>query len=184
MTGGGPHTTIEQRYGHIREIAEAGALTMGIVDPGSVNLGRFESDGAPSADETIYLNSYADTRHMVDTCVALELPISFSIFDGSFMRTAVAYVRSGRIRHGGQIKIFFGSDFAPFGIPAGEAGLLAAVGDVEQARALVAGQAQQQFHDRLARLHDHGAALVFHVDRAAEHDERRRKDTSHNPKRR
>ena len=39
------------------------------------------------------------------------------------MRTAVAYVRSGRVRHGGQIKIFFGSDFAPFGIPATPAGL-------------------------------------------------------------
>ena len=123
MTGGGPHTTIEQRYGHIPEIAEAGALTMGIVDPGSVNLGRFEPDGAPSADETIYLNSYADTRHMVDTCIALEVPISFSIFDGSFMRAAVAYVRSGRIRFGGQIKIYFGSEYLPLGLPATPAGL-------------------------------------------------------------
>ena len=54
MTGGGPHTTIEQRYAHIPEAAAAGALTMGIVDPGSVNLGRFESDGAPSDAETVY----------------------------------------------------------------------------------------------------------------------------------
>lgn len=123
MTGGGPHTTIEQRYGHVEEIAQAGVLTMGIVDPGSVNLGRFEADGAPSDDETIYLNSYADTRHMVDTCLALEVPISFSIFDGSFMRAAVAYVRSGRIRFGGQIKIYFGSEYLPLGLPATPAGL-------------------------------------------------------------
>lgn len=123
MTGGGPHTTIEQRYGHIPAIAAAGALTMGIVDPGSVNLGRFEADGAPAADETVYINSYADTRYMVDTCVGLELPISFSIFDGSFMRAAVAYVRSGRIRFGGQIKIYFGSDYLPLGLPATQAGL-------------------------------------------------------------
>ena len=125
MTGGGPHTTIEQRYGHIPEIARAGVLTMGIVDPGSVNLGGFDPDGAPAASETVYLNSNADIRHMVETCNTLEVPISFSIFDGSFMRTAVAYVRSGRAPHGGQIKIFFGSDYAPFGIPASEAGLLA-----------------------------------------------------------
>jgi len=123
MTGGGPHTTIERRYGHIPEIARAGVLRMGIVDPGSLNLGSFEADGAPDASETIYQNSNADVRYMVDTCTALEVPISFSIFDGSFMRTAVAYVRSGRIRHGGQIKIFFGSDYAPFGIPATKAGL-------------------------------------------------------------
>jgi len=123
MTGGGPHTTIEQRYAHIPEAAAAGALTMGIVDPGSVNLGRFESDGAPSDAETVYLNSYADTRYMVDTCVGLELPISFSIFDGSFMRAAVAYARSGRIRFGGQIKLYFGSDYLPIGLPPTPAGL-------------------------------------------------------------
>ena len=123
MTGGGPHTTIEQRYAHIPEAAAAGALTMGIVDPGSVNLGRFEADGAPSDAETVYLNSYADTRYMIDTCVGLELPISFSIFDGSFMRAAVAYVRSGRIRFGGQIKLYFGSDYLPIGLPPTPAGL-------------------------------------------------------------
>jgi 3-keto-5-aminohexanoate cleavage enzyme len=125
MTGGGPHTTIEQRYGHLEEIAEAGVLTMGIVDPGSVNLGGFEADGATGTDETVYLNTNRDIRYMVNTCARLEVPVSFSIFDGSFMRTAVAYVRSGRIKHGGQIKIFFGSSFASFGIPATEPGLLA-----------------------------------------------------------
>ena len=123
MTGGGPHTTIEQRYGHIPEIAAAGVLTMGIVDPGSLNLGGFQADGAPSDDEVVYLNTGRDIRYMVDTCTALEVPISFSIFDGSFMRTAVAYVRAGRIQHGGQIKIFFGSDYAPMGLPATPAAL-------------------------------------------------------------
>lgn len=125
MTGGGPHTTIEQRYGHIPAIARAGVLRMGIVDPGSLNLGRLEGDGAPAADEVVYLNTNADIRHMVDTCDALGVAINFSIFDGSFMRTAVAYVRSGRVRHGGAIKIFFGADYAAFGIPATEAGLAA-----------------------------------------------------------
>ncbi len=125
MTGGGPHTTVEERYGHLPEIARAGVLRMGIVDPGSVNLGGFEADGTPAATDVVYLNSNADIRYMIDTCDRLSVPISFSIFDGSFMRTAVAYVRAGRARHGGQIKIFFGSDYAPFGIPATEAGLLA-----------------------------------------------------------
>jgi len=123
MTGGGPHTTIDQRYGHIPQIAEAGLLRMGIVDPGSVNLDGFEADGAPGSSEVVYLNTGADIRHMVDTCTDLGLPISFSIFDGSFLRSALAYVRSGRIRHGGQIKIFFGSDYAPIGLPATPASL-------------------------------------------------------------
>ncbi|MFK7896287.1 MAG: 3-keto-5-aminohexanoate cleavage protein [Myxococcota bacterium] len=125
MTGGGSHTTIEQRYGHIPEIAAAGLLRMGLVDPGSVNLGIFEGDGAPDASEMIYLNSNADIRHMVDTSSALGLPMSFSIFDGSFMRTAVAYAQSGRVKNGGIIKLYFGSSFAPFGLPATEAALMA-----------------------------------------------------------
>lgn len=123
MTGGGTHTTIEKRYGHLREIAEAGVLRMGLVDPGSVNLGIFEADGAPDASELIYQNSNADIRYMVDTSNALGVPMSFSIFDGSFMRTAVAYANSGRVRNGGMIKLYFGSSFAPFGLPATEAAL-------------------------------------------------------------
>ena len=125
MTGGGPHTTIEKRYGHLIEIADAGVLRMGIVDPGSVNLDRYDSDGAPAASDVVYINSGADVRFMVETCAALKVPVSFSIFDGSFMRSAVAYVRAGHIRHGGQIKIFFGSDYLPIGLPATEASLLA-----------------------------------------------------------
>ncbi len=125
MTGGGPHTTVEQRYGHLPAIARAGCLTMGIVDPGSVNIGTFEADGTPSTHDTIYLNSNADVRYMVDTCDALRVPVNFSIFDGSFMRMAAAYFRAGRIRHGGIVKIFFGSPLASFGIPASEAGLVA-----------------------------------------------------------
>ena len=125
MTGGGPHTTVAQRYGHLPAIARAGCLTMGIVDPGSVNIGTFDADGTPSTHDTIYLNSNADVRYMVDTCDVLRVPINFSIFDGSFMRMAAAYLRAGRIRHGGIVKIFFGSPFASFGIPASEAGLVA-----------------------------------------------------------
>lgn len=125
MTGGGPHTTVEQRYGHLPAIARAGCLTMGIVDPGSVNIGTLDADGTPSTHDTIYLNSNADVRYMVDTCDSLAVPINFSIFDGSFMRMAAAYLRAGRIRHGGIVKIFFGSPLASFGIPASEAGLVA-----------------------------------------------------------
>lgn len=125
MTGGGPHTTVERRYGHLPAIARAGCLTMGIVDPGSVNIGTFEADGTPSAHDTIYQNSNADVRYMIETCDRLGVPINFSIFDGSFMRMAAAYIRAGRVRHGGIVKIFFGSPFASFGIPATEASLAA-----------------------------------------------------------
>jgi 3-keto-5-aminohexanoate cleavage enzyme len=123
MTGGGPHTTIEQRYGHISAIAEAGVLTMGIVDPGSVNIGWLDPDGRPAPTDIVYINSMADIRYMFDTCAGLGVPVNVSIFDGSFMRTAIAYARAGGMPHGATIKIFFGTDTGPFGIPATRAGL-------------------------------------------------------------
>ena len=123
MTGGGPHTTFERRYAHIPSIAEAGVLPMGIVDPGSVNIGGLEPDGRPAATDVVYINSLFDVRQMFETCAELGVPVNISIFDGSFMRTAVAYARSGGLPHGATIKIFFGSDHVPFGIPATRAGL-------------------------------------------------------------
>ena len=118
MTGAGPHTTIERRYGHLPRIAEAGCLTMGIVDPGSLNLAGYDVDGGPMASDLVYVNSSADACHMVETCNALGVPISFSIFDGSFMRTAVAFIHGGRTGFGGQIKLYFGSEHLPMGLPA------------------------------------------------------------------
>ena len=59
---------------HHPAIARAGCLTMGIVDPGSVNIGTFDADGQPSTHDTIYQNSNADVRFMVDTCAALGVP--------------------------------------------------------------------------------------------------------------
>lgn len=125
MTGGGPHTTIEERYGHVEALGREGLAGLGLVDPGSVNLGFLERDGTPDASPIVYENSNADVRHMMDVCARLELPISFSIFDGSFMRTAVAYARAGRVRHGGILKIYFGGPRASFGLPPTRAALLA-----------------------------------------------------------
>lgn len=120
MTGGGPHTTIERRFGHLEKIAEAGCLTMGIVDPGSLNIGPVGPDGAPAPSDLVYINSSEDACFMVDVCNRLAVPISFSIFDGSFMRAAVGFMRAGRVPNGGMLKLYFGSDFVPFGMPATE----------------------------------------------------------------
>jgi len=120
MTGGGPHTTIERRYGHLDKIAAAGCLTMGIVDPGSVNLAPFGPDGAPAASDVVYINSSEDACFMVETCNRLGVPISFSIFDGSFMRATVGFIRAGRAPHGGIVKLYFGSELLPMGLPATE----------------------------------------------------------------
>lgn len=115
MASGGPHTTIEERYGHIPELAEAGVLRVGLVDPGSVNVGGRDASGLPAGGT--YLNSLADARHMFATCTAHGLAPSVSIFEPGFLRTALAYHQAGKMPPGALIKLYFGGENSAFGLP-------------------------------------------------------------------
>ena len=117
MASGGPRTTIEERYAHIPALAEAGVLRMGLVDPGSVNLGPLDSDGLPAAVDSTYLNTYRDARYMFDTCIQLRLAPSVSIFEPGFLRVALAYHAAGRLPAGAIIKLYFGGGRSAWGLP-------------------------------------------------------------------
>ena len=130
MAGGGPHTNIEERYGHIPALAAAGVLRVGLVDPGSVNLGPLDADGLP-AGSALYQNTIADARHMFATCERLHLAPSISIFEPGFLRVALAYHRAGRMPAGALIKLYFGGPTANFGLPPTEASLNAYLGMLE-----------------------------------------------------
>jgi uncharacterized protein (DUF849 family) len=116
MGGGGPHTTVERRYSHVEALAAAGVLGMGLVDPGSVNLGG-SRDGVPAPTDAVYVNSFADVHYMFDTCTRLGLGPSISIFEPGFLRTALAYHRAGRLPRGAMIKLYFGGPISNFGLP-------------------------------------------------------------------
>ena len=118
MTGGGAHTTVEKRYGHLRAIADAGVLTMGIVDPGSVNIGFAMPGEVPAPSEVVYINTLAAIDMKFRTCLELDVPVSISIFDPSFVRTVIPYLNGGRAPQGGQIKIFLGAPGTLMGLPA------------------------------------------------------------------
>ena len=117
MAGGGPNTTIEERYAHIPELARAGVLGMGLVDAGSVSMDTADADGLPAPVEAVSLMPPADARHMFDTCWGLGAPPSISIFDPSFLRVALAYHRKGRVHPGGIVKLYFGGPSAFWGLP-------------------------------------------------------------------
>jgi uncharacterized protein (DUF849 family) len=117
MGGGGAHTTIEQRYSHIEAIARAGELDMGLVDPGTTNIGRFAADGAPRPDDWVYQNTYRDAVYQVETCRRLGVGMSVSIFEPGFVRFVQAYVEAGKLPRGALIKFYFGAPRAGFGLP-------------------------------------------------------------------
>jgi uncharacterized protein (DUF849 family) len=97
MAGGGPHVTIEQRYSHIVKLAEEGVLGLGLVDPGSVNLGGVDEEGLPRPVDAVYQNTFRDIRYMFETCSRLGLGVSISCFEPGYLRVVMAYHRAGRL---------------------------------------------------------------------------------------
>ena len=123
MPSGGPHTTFERRYAHIPALAEAGVLRIGLVDPGSVNVGGRGPDGRPADIEATYLNTFRDARKMFDTCAQHNLGPSISIFEPGFLRVALAEHEAGTLPPGSLVKFYFGSERTLSGLPPTPAGL-------------------------------------------------------------
>jgi uncharacterized protein (DUF849 family) len=123
MGSGGPGTSIETRWGHHRRLLDAGMLRVGLVDPGSVSLGRLDQQGLPLPLDFVYVNTFADARYMVESCARLRLAPSVSIFDPSFLRVALAFHQAGALPPGAMIKLYFGGERLPFGLPPTRASL-------------------------------------------------------------
>jgi 3-keto-5-aminohexanoate cleavage enzyme len=106
--GFGP--TIVEKYAHVPILAESGLLRIGLVDPGSVNLGGADDEGLPAPVDFVYINSYSDIRHEMGLCERFRLGPSLSIFEPGFLRVALAYQRAGRMPAGALVKLYFGGD--------------------------------------------------------------------------
>ncbi|MDA0365784.1 MAG: 3-keto-5-aminohexanoate cleavage protein [Chloroflexi bacterium] len=117
MASGGPHTNVEERYAHVVDLAEAGLLTLGLVDPGTTNLGGADEDGLPRPVDTVYLNTYRDARYMIETCARLRVGMSISIFEPGFLRVVLAYHQAARLPAGSFVKLYFGARPLSFGLP-------------------------------------------------------------------
>ena len=103
------HQTLE----HIEILAREASLRIGVVDPGSTNLGRPGEDGLPIG--VVYRNEYDDIRTGFSFCERLSLGPSLSIYEPGFLRTAVAYHRAGRLPRGAMVKLYFGGPDGHFG---------------------------------------------------------------------
>jgi uncharacterized protein (DUF849 family) len=107
--------TFAERYAHHELLADRGLARMGVLDPGSVNLGAAGDDGLPGPVEFVYVNTYADVRHAVEVCDRRRLGPSISIFEPGFLRTTLVYHRAGRLPRGALIKLYFGGDASYLG---------------------------------------------------------------------
>jgi uncharacterized protein (DUF849 family) len=91
-------------------VLAAAGLRIGLVDPGSVNLGRF-----------VYANSADDIDAQLAVCHEHGLGPSLAIFEPGFLRIALDLSEAGRLPPGAMLKLYFGGDAGylggVFGLP-------------------------------------------------------------------
>ena len=103
--------SVTSRWAHVEELARRGMGGMTLVDPGSVNLG-LTSVGAVAADAAVgrYANPLADVEYMFARSGELGAAPSISVFEPGFLRTTLAWQRSGRLPPGAMVKLYFGGE--------------------------------------------------------------------------
>jgi uncharacterized protein (DUF849 family) len=106
-------------FGHLVIMRESG-LRVGILDPGSVNLGGLGPDGLP-AGAFVYANSFDRIAEVFALHESHGLGPSLAIYEPGFLRATIAYWRAGRLPAGTMIKLYLAEDRgymgAPFGLP-------------------------------------------------------------------
>ena len=123
MPGGAPGQTMADRYAHHERLAEWGLLGLGVVDPGTTDLGTYYPDRKPKPGEAIYQNTWADGVYMVEACRRLGVGLSFSMFEPGFVRFVQGYAESGDMPPGAFVKFYFGGPRAGFWLPPTEKAL-------------------------------------------------------------
>ena len=118
-------TTDGLSFGHLGPLAKEG-LRVGLLDPGSVNLGRLGDDGLP-AGSFVYANSFDRIKEVFAYHDELGLGPSLAIYEPGFLYTTLLYFRQGRLPRGAMAKFYLsterGLSGAPFGLPPTAAGL-------------------------------------------------------------
>jgi uncharacterized protein (DUF849 family) len=106
----GSGATVAEKLGHLDLLAEAGALRIGFIDPGSMILGFAEPDGTPSPNSYVYINTFADMAYAIDQAHRHRLALHFAIFEPGFLRNVLSYWRIGKLTPGSFVKLYFGGD--------------------------------------------------------------------------
>jgi 3-keto-5-aminohexanoate cleavage enzyme len=112
-------------FGHLPILAKEG-LRVGLLDPGSVNLGRLGDDGLPSG-AFVYATSFDRIKEVFDLHTELGLGPSLAIYEPGFLYTTLLYQKAGRLPAGTMAKFYLSTERglmgAPFGLPPTRAAL-------------------------------------------------------------
>ena len=125
--------TMQQRWRHMEVMADAGLVRMGVLDPGSTNVANSGAGGVPGPSRNVYAVSIDEIEYIMDLYRQIRIGPSMAIYDPSYLYTAVAYHRAGRMPPGAMAKLYFAGDhnfkdfvkggFNFFGLPPTRTGL-------------------------------------------------------------
>jgi len=106
-------------FGHLPIMAGHG-LRIGLLDPGSVNLGRLGTDGLP-AGAFAYANPFDRIAEVFALHDQHRLGPSLAIYEPGFLRTTLAWWRQGKLPAGAMVKLYLAEERGltgnPFGLP-------------------------------------------------------------------
>ena len=105
------------------QLQELVPMRLGVVDPGSVNLGAPDSNNLPAGP--VYVNSLEQIRGDFARCERYGWGPTIAIFEPGFLRTVISYHRAGKLPRGSMVKLYFGGHYgllstrpgATFGLP-------------------------------------------------------------------
>jgi uncharacterized protein (DUF849 family) len=102
---------------HMDLLAQEIGLRIGVVDPGSTNIGGPDAEGLPVG--MVYANGYPEIRAGFELCHKRGLGPSLAIYEPGFLRTTLAWYRAGRLPQGAMVKLYFGGDYGLFSMQPG-----------------------------------------------------------------
>ncbi len=97
---------------HVDLLHRDGLLRLGLLDPGSTNIGGPDPDGLPTGG--VYANSYDDIRYAMEFHQRRRLGPGLAIYEPGFMQTTLAYHRAGKLPPGTMAKLYFGGPYGLF----------------------------------------------------------------------
>ena len=106
LTSGADH---QAKNAHMAMIATELPLRMGVVDPGSTNIGAAGPDGLPVGGT--YKNDYADIRASFDLCRDNGWGPALAIYEPGFLQCVLSYYRAGQLPAGSMAKLYFGAEW-------------------------------------------------------------------------
>ena len=102
-------------FGHLRPMAAEG-LRVGLLDPGSVNLGSRDADGLPTG-AFVYANSFDRIKEVFALHDELGLGPSLAIYEPGFLYTTLQYWKVGKLPAGTMVKFYLSTERGLSGAP-------------------------------------------------------------------